>query len=221
MNNQVPNHIAIILDGNGRWATKRNLLRTVGHHFGIQNIFKIVEHAKKLEIKELSLFCFSTENWLRPQTEVDYLMSEPLKIFEQNRDKISETNIRFKHIGNQDKIPKELKAAIDFIVDKTKDNLGMLVNVCFDYGGRDEITKAAMLSCQNKNNFIDNLQVKSDVDLLIRTGGELRISNFLLWQSAYAELYFSKKMWPAFKAKDFDKAIKAYTKRKRRFGGLT
>lgn len=219
--NNLPNHIAIILDGNGRWAQKRKLPRTVGHYFGGQNIPKIINYANKLGIKEVSLFCFSTENWQRPTDEVSYLMNEPIKQIEKHLTKIADSNIKIRHIGFTKNLSDSMLNLLKTLEDITCDHQGLLLNICFNYGSLQEITQAA-LKCDviTTENIQKNLMINNNVDLLIRPGKEERLSNFLLWQSAYAELYFCQKYWPDFKEKDLLKAIKYYQKKNRRYGGI-
>ena len=232
VNNVIPNHVAIILDGNGRWAKKRNMPRTFGHEKGSKNLIKIVSECALLGIKELTVFAFSTENWNRPVAEVDFLMNEPIKYLDENIDRLQEVEIKINFVGRKDRIPTPTLDSMNKVMDLTKDNTKMILNVAFDYGGRNDILEAVkVVSGQVADNIItlddidekylaSNLMLNSEVDLLIRTSGELRISNFLLWQNAYAEFYFTKCLWPDFNKKELYKAIVSYQKRKRRFGGL-
>lgn len=217
----VPQHVAIILDGNGRWAKRRGLPRSIGHYYGGKNISTIAKYANKIGIKQLTLYAFSTENWNRPQEEVDYLMSMPVEIIDQYFDKITNSTMKIEVVGRRDRIPNVLLETIERLEKATKHHLGLNLVLCVDYGAYDEILTAVK---KTKHLSIDeitrNMMVVKPVDLLIRPGGELRLSNFLLWQSAYAELYFLKKFWPAFKAGDLHKACMAYSKRNRRFGGI-
>ena len=214
---KLPNHIAIILDGNGRWAKKRGLPRSIGHYYGGLNLVKIAKHANSLGLKQLTVYCFSTENWKRPKEEVEYLMSKPLEMLNDNLEKIKDSGIKIEVAGRNDRIPNELVIGISQLVDITKDNIGLKLVLCIDYGSYNEITTAAQISPKT---ISENLMVKEPVDLLIRQGGEYRLSNFLIWQSAYSELYFVKKYWPSFKEKDLNRAIKVFNQRTRRFGGL-
>ena len=217
----LPKHVAIILDGNGRWAKKSFLPRSAGHYQGGLNVAKIAEHAQKQCIEELTIYAFSTENWKRPQEEVDYLMSKPIEVVTQNKTKIYESNIRIRFKGRKDRLSKEILDLMQELEAGTHNFTGMILNVCIDYGSYDEIISAVkQLDVMDELNLTQKLMITRPVDLLIRTGGEQRLSNFLLWQLSYAELYFTKRYWPAFKPKYFDKALKAYSKRKRRFGGL-
>ncbi|MDY0211036.1 MAG: polyprenyl diphosphate synthase [Acholeplasma sp.] len=223
---QVPEHVAIILDGNGRWAKKRGLPRTFGHYQGGLNVGKIAQKADELGIKILTVYAFSTENWKRPKEEVDFLMETPIKEFEKYKAKILDSNIIFKHVGRRLEIPKKLLDLIDYLEEKTKTNTGLLLQVAFNYGSYDELLNVyhALLEAKVTNpteqDIWHHLYVKQPVDLLIRTSGEKRLSNYLLWQISYAELYFTKVHWPAFNEKQLLKALKHYGKRDRRFGGL-
>lgn len=217
----LPNHVAIILDGNGRWAKKRLMPRSFGHYHGGMNLVKIATYANKINLKQLTVYGFSTENWNRPDDEVNYLMTEPIKLLKDNLNKIIDSNIKVMFIGRKDRLPNELLKSFNEVSNKTKDNTGLLLNVCFDYGSYDELLNAfKKVKTFSIEEVKEHLMIKDDVDLLIRTGGEYRLSNFLLWQSAYAELYFIKKLWPAFKTKDFKKALINYSKRNRRFGRI-
>lgn len=226
--NKIPHHLAIILDGNGRWAKKKGLPRTIGHKMGAENIIRIVKHCQELGVKVLTLYCFSTENFKRPQPEVDYLMNLPIEYYQQYKEKVDFQKLPYKvvHVGKREQLKEELLVLIDEVEAKTNNNEGLLVNVAFNYGFYDELKRS--LEKMNKagdndfssENLISYLDVKIPVDLLIRTSGELRLSNFLLYQLAYSELYFTKKYWPAFKKRDLLRAFKSYQKRKRRYGGL-
>lgn len=220
---KIPKHVAIILDGNGRWAKKKKKPRTYGHYIGGRNLFKVADIANEYGIEKLSVYAFSTENWKRPQEEVHYLMSFPVQLYEKNKDRIDEIKYKIEVTGRKDRIPKAFLDVIEDIVDKTKHNDGMVLNICLDYGAYDEIIKAINQSEKpvTKESLESNLMVKEPVDLLIRTSGEQRLSNFLLWQVSYAELYFTKVFWPAFNKKQFEKAMREYQKRQRRFGGLS
>lgn len=215
----VPSHVAIILDGNGRWASKRGLPRSQGHYQGGQNLFTITKEIRKLGVQKLTVFAFSTENWKRPKEEVDYLMTKPIEIFETRKEELDH---QVKFIGRRDRLPQGM---LDLITDIEKRSEqfdeSFVLYVAIDYGGLEELIYVA----QNKEvkdieSFKQALMQPHDVDLLIRTGGEIRISNFLLAQSAYAEFYFTKTSWPAFSKKELFKALKVFEKRQRRFGGL-
>lgn len=218
---KIPNHIAIILDGNGRWAKQRGLPRSLGHYNGAMNLVKIATHANKIGIKMMSVYAFSTENWNRPKDEVDYLMTKPVELINENIQKIKDSQIKIYIKGRRDRISENVLKTIEILEDATKDHSGLILNVCFDYGSYDEIIHAVKeTKDMNEITIKEHLYITEPVDLLIRTGGELRLSNFMLWQSAYAELYFTKVYWPAFKPKDLEKAIKEYSQRDRRFGGI-
>ncbi len=219
---KMPQHVAIILDGNGRWAKKRKQPRSYGHYMGARNLFRIANIAHEFGIKKLSVYAFSTENWKRPKDEVDYLMHEPVKYYQKNKDKVKDIAFKITVSGRKDRLPKDLLEVIKDLTFKTKDNKGLELNICLDYGAYDEIINAVNQSTLpiTKEILESHLMVKEPVDLLIRTSGEQRISNFLLWQISYAEFYFAKVHWPAFKKRQFEKALKSYQKRHRRFGGL-
>ncbi|NMA05570.1 MAG: di-trans,poly-cis-decaprenylcistransferase [Acholeplasmataceae bacterium] len=223
---EIPNHLAIILDGNGRWAKKWGMPRTYGHKKGAENIFKIASLCDKLGIKMLTVYAFSTENFKRPKEEVDYLMNLPKLLEEENKDRFTNHNIVVRQVGRKEKIPKSLKNMFDNLYEKTKDHTGLQLNIAFDYGSYYELDDAIKRMIKdNKKSFHSKdiypyLFVSEPVDLLIRTSGEQRLSNFLLYQVSYAELYFTKKHWPAFDKKELFKAIKEYQRRNRRFGGL-
>lgn len=231
---RIPKHIAIILDGNGRWAKERMLPRFLGHRQGALNIIKIAKSCQKLGIESLTCFCFSTENWKRPQEEVDYLMKTPIKYYKRYKEKIFNSNYKIQILGRKTNISSELKEIFDNIETKTKNNTGLVLNLCVDYGSYEEITSAVKkISMMVKNNEFqiddinenlieNNLYTKGlpKLDLLIRTSGEQRISNFMLWQLAYAELYFTNVFWPDFDENELKEAIISYQSRNRRFGGL-
>ena len=223
MNSNLPNHVAIILDGNGRWAKKRLMPRTYGHKVGSDNLVELSKYCNRIGLKNLTVFAFSTENWKRPSDEVKYLMFLLKDIFERIFKKMDE-NMRIRVIGERDNLSEDVLDVINRVEEKTKNNTGMNFNIAFNYGSRDEIIHAVKEMVENneeisKENLSKHLYV-GDVDLLIRTSGEERISNFLLWQISYSELYFTDVYFPDFDSKEFDKAIEAYNKRDRRFGGL-
>lgn len=219
----LPNHLAIILDGNGRWAKKFGMPRTFGHQQGVKNLIKISKYCNEIGIKELTVYAFSTENWSRPKEEVDYLM----QLLKENFDRLSkkvDSNIVIKVVGEKTKLSDELLEIIEKVENATKDNSGLKLNIAFNYGSRDELVHAMKEIVSNneeitKENISKHLYV-SDVDLLIRTSGECRISNFLLWQISYSEFYFTKVHWPAFSPKELDKALIDFSSRNRRYGGL-
>ncbi|MBM3252157.1 MAG: isoprenyl transferase [Candidatus Omnitrophica bacterium] len=230
--NAAPNHIAIIMDGNGRWARRRGLPRTAGHRAGINKIKKMIKAADDLGVKILTLFAFSTENWNRPKREVDMLMRSLENFLDKEVADLNKNNIRLQVIGRDEPIPKKLLEKLKNAQETTKNNTGITVNLAFNYGARSEIVDAAKkiadevsqrrynLDQLNENSFSEFLYTAglADPDLLIRTSGEMRISNFLLWQLSYAELYFTKKFWPDFDKKDLQDAIAEYESRDRRFG---
>lgn len=230
----IPTHVAIIMDGNGRWAKRYGLSRSMGHKKGAQNLLKIVLYANKLKIKYLTVFAFSTENWNRPKEEVDYLMKLPIEFFNEFEQRFRNENIKIKVIGSRNDLPQELVDKIEYVEEITKDKTGLTFIIAFNYGSQLEIVEATKNIYQdiiNKKLQIEGLTPQifeqylftkdiPSVDLLIRTSGELRISNFLLWQIAYSELYFTKTLWPDFSTRHFDKAIKEYSKRNRRFGAI-
>jgi undecaprenyl diphosphate synthase len=226
----LPSHIAIIMDGNGRWGLKNYNDRNKGHYHGLQNINKVIEHCIKLKIKYLTLYTFSTENWNRPKKEVNYLFYLFKYFYKKNFNKLNKNNLRIKFIGDLINIPKNLKPIIKKIQEKTKKNNAITVVFAFNYGAKSELINAFKNILKNKNKNItineelvsDNLYTKNipDPDILIRTGGEKRLSNFLLWQLSYAELFFSDKNWPDFSFSDLKRIVKKFTNIKRKFGGL-
>lgn len=234
LRNNIPKHIAIILDGNGRWANRRGLPRTLGHKKGAENLRNTAISCSKLGIKALSVYAFSTENWNRPKDEVEYLMALPKEFEKTYKDDFNKNDIRVIFSGRKDRFSLENLELIQRIENKSKDRTGMILNVCFDYGSQTEIISAIKdISVLYKDNIIqlddinvalvnDHLYTKElpPLDLLIRTSGEQRISNFLLWQIAYSEFYFAKKNWPAFSKKELLKALNDFQNRNRRFGGL-
>ncbi len=231
---KIPLHIAIIMDGNGRWAQQRGLPRIKGHEKGINNVREILKAAKNLGVKILTLFCFSTENWKRPKKEVDFLMKKFEYFLKKERKNLKKEKIRLKVIGNIKKLPLSLQKEIKKTQDYTSLCDEFILNLAINYGGRDEIIQATKKIIKdvekkrlnpeeiNEETFKNYLYTKDipDPDLLIRTSGEMRISNFLLWQLSYTEFYFTPKFWPDFKKEDLEEAIKEFSKRERRFGGL-
>ena len=230
--NNVPQHIAIIMDGNGRWAKKRGLRRENGHREGRKSVKKIVECCVELGIKNLTLYAFSTENWNRPKLEIDFLMQLLFLSLKDELKTLNKNNIKFETIGDLTRLPKKISNYLQKVKVETKKNSKLTLTLALSYGSRNEIVNVVReLSDKVKNNIIssknidetvinDHLYTRNlpDVDLLIRTSGEKRISNFLLWQIAYSELYFTKKLWPDFRKKDLYKAIVSYQNRERRFG---
>ncbi len=228
----LPQHIGIIMDGNGRWAKKRGLPRTAGHKFGAEAIKKIVREANRMGIKYLTAYAFSTENWKRPKEEVDMLMDLLLNYLNDAERLMHEDNMRLRLIGSPKELPPKVREKIKHVEELTKNNDGIIWNIAINYGGREEITHAACeLYKKIKKKDIDNITPadfeqylytagQPDVDLLIRTSGEQRLSNFMLWQVSYAEFWYTDKLWPDFNEKDLHRAISDYQKRGRRFGGV-
>jgi undecaprenyl diphosphate synthase len=218
----IPSHVAIILDGNGRWAKKYRQPRSFGHYQGGRNLFRVAKDAKELGIKKLTVYAFSTENWKRPEDEVNYLMTKPIELFHANKHRIKEIDYKISFVGRRDRFDKNLLDVIEEIELLTKNYTGFELVIAADYGSYDEIINAMnqVEGKVTKEEIEKHLWVKEPVDLLIRTSGELRISNFLLWQISYAEFYFTKVHWPAFNKKELIKALTSYQKRQRRFGGL-
>ena len=233
MEQKMPNHVAIIMDGNGRWAQKRGLKRTKGHQKGAEVLKKISEYVYDKKIKVLSVFAFSTENWKRDKEEVDYLMDLFLKAFKDNFDAVKKKGVKVVFSGLKDKLSDRVVKAMEKMSEETKNNNNGVFNICLNYGGQDEIVSASKKISEdvlNGNLSIDDINKDSfgkylfndlpPIDLLIRTSGEYRISNFMLWQMAYAELYFTDVLWPDFDEKQMDKAIEVFNNRDRRFGGI-
>ena len=232
--NKIPEHIAIILDGNGRWAKKRLLPRNMGHRKGAYNLRDIAGECNKLGIKYLTVYCFSTENWKRPEAEVNYLMTTPIRYYNKYKKKIFDSNIRVKVIGRRDRFSKEFLDCIIEAEENTKNHTGLTLTLCIDYGSYDEITTAVKNIAKdvknglinpddiNESTITNNLFTKDypQLDLMIRTSGEYRISNYLLWQMAYSELYFTDVYWPDFNKDELHKALINFQNRNRRFGGL-
>tara|TARA_B000000475_G_scaffold149199_1_gene120165 strand:+ start:981 stop:1682 length:702 start_codon:yes stop_codon:yes gene_type:complete len=223
-------HIAIIMDGNGRWAIDKGMDRLLGHKEGAKSAKKIIEVCSDLKIKYLTLYAFSTENWNRPQYEVDSLMSLLSSMLENEIKELERNNIVFSVVGRIEDLPTSVQKIISEAIDRTKNNTGLILSLALSYGGRQEIIDAInKIILSKKSEIIDEEIVKNnlycpeipDPDLIIRTAGEYRLSNFLLWQSAYAELFVSDKNWPDFKEKDLMKALKDFENRDRTFGKLT
>jgi undecaprenyl diphosphate synthase len=228
MNSKSLNHLAIIMDGNGRWARNKNQPRVFGHKEGAQTAKKIINDCVKKNLPFLTLYTFSNENWLRPKEEVDSLMALLSFMLNKEIDNMVRNNIRFNVVGRQEDMPKKTRDFIDFTIDKTKNNSGLFLTLALSYGGRQEIVDAMNSILETNIEIIDEDIIKNhlycpelpDADLIIRTGGENRLSNFLLWQSAYAEIFFEKKLWPDFNENDYDKIIKKYKFIKRNFGNI-
>lgn len=228
----LPKHVAIIMDGNGRWAKKRGLPRTAGHSAGAETFRKIATYCKDLGMDYLTVYAFSTENWKRPQEEVDAIMQLLEKYLLESIEKMERDGIRLKILGDTEPLSDKLKALIERTDKISSEIKGFQANICLNYGGRDEIIKAARKYAQQvaegRDNDIDEKEFSSfmysdgipDPDLIIRPSGEIRTSNFLLWQSAYSEFYFTDVLWPDFDEAELDKALEAYSKRSRRYGGV-
>jgi len=230
--NKLPNHVAIIMDGNGRWAKQKGFLRAIGHENGTKSVRQTVEASAELGIKNLTLYAFSTENWNRPKLEVQTLMKLLVKSLKKEIKTLQDNSIKLCAIGCLDDLPKKAHKELLDVIEKTKDNSNMTLTLALSYGSREEIVNVIKeLSVKVKNNIISAESIDEsiinkhlytqnlpDVDLLIRTSGEQRISNFLLWQIAYAELYFTDILWPDFKKEDLYEALINYQNRERRFG---
>jgi undecaprenyl diphosphate synthase len=230
----IPKHMAIILDGNGRWAQKRGLSRTAGHQVGIENIRKVAIICEEMGVEALSVFAFSTENWNRPQPEIDFLMTLPTEFEKKFSDDFAKYDIKVMFSGRRSKLSKTNLEILERITANTKHRTGLILNVCFDYGSYTEITDAVKaIAIDVKNHVLNPEDITPDLitkhlytaelpplDLLIRTSGELRLSNFMLWQAAYAEFYFTAVHWPAFGRNELIKAFEAYSRRNRRFGAI-
>ena len=229
---EIPEHVAIIMDGNGRWAKKRGKQRVTGHREGAKSVREVVEEAARQNIKYLTLYAFSTENWHRPIEEVNLLMKLLLASLKKEFQRLIDNNIKLQAIGNITILPSAVRHELDFVINRTKDNDGMVLTLALNYGAQEEITQALKSIAEKVKNSIISLEKVDQstinehlytrnlppVDLLIRTSGEERLSNFLLWQIAYAELYFTKTLWPDFKKEDLREALTTYKKRERRFG---
>ena len=230
----MPTHIAIIMDGNGRWAKSRFLPRTAGHKAGVETIRKVVKEADRLGIKYLTLYAFSTENWKRPKLEVDALMNLLVTYLRNEIDELHKNNVKLTAVGDFEKLPEACVKELHSAMDKTKDNTGVHLNLALNYGGRNDIREAVVeiakeykegkisLEDITEENIKKHLSTGEipDPDLVIRTSGEQRLSNFLLWDVAYSEFYYTDIHWPDFDGEELEKAIYAYQKRDRRFGGV-
>ena len=229
---RLPSHLAIIMDGNGRWAKQKGLLRAMGHENGTKSVKTTVETCAKLGIDYLTLYAFSTENWNRPKLEVETLMKLLISSLKKEQESLMENNIKLNAIGNLTTLPKKVLKELQEVITKTKDNNRMTLTIALSYGSREEIIQVVKnISNKVKNNIISESAIDEsiinqhlythnlpDVDLVIRTSGEHRISNFLLWQIAYAEFYFTDVLWPDFTENNLYEAIISYQKRERRFG---
>ena len=226
----LPRHVAIIMDGNGRWAEKRGLPRMEGHRAGVNNIRPIIKSLNNHGVEYLTIYAFSTENWNRPDNEVHGLLGLLEDIIDEEARELHKNGVKIRHIGSLDRLSTALQESVKIAVDLTAANKGITLGVALNYGGREEILNAI------RNILKDNVKAEdmddkllgeylqttglADVDLVIRTGGEIRISNFLIWQTAYSEFYFTQILWPDFNKEELEKALTAYSQRQRRFGGL-
>ena len=231
---KIPTHVAIIMDGNGRWAKKRNMPRVKGHYEGMQTVKKITKYASKLGIKYLTLYAFSTENWARPKEEVNYLMDLPEKMFSSFMPELMENNVKVEVIGVIEKVPENTRKAVNDAIEQTRNNTGLKLIFALNYGSKDEIISAVKTIASDVKSDKYNIEEITeqtlsrnlftantpDPDLLIRTSGEQRISNFLLWQIAYSEFIFTKVAWPDFTEEEFYSSLLEYQNRDRRYGGL-
>jgi len=231
---KIPEHIAIIMDGNGRWAKQRHLPRLAGHKAGVESLREILKFSSDIGVKCLTVYAFSTENWKRPETEVTGLFKLLVLYLEKELNEIHGNNVKLKIIGDYNKLPLNVIEKINNALEKTKDNTGLTFNIALNYGSRDEIINAVKnmyTEIKNGNIKEEDINEKTisnmlytydipDPDLIIRTSGELRLSNFLLWQSAYSELYFTDTFWPDFHKENLVEAIKEFQNRKRRYGGI-
>ena len=226
--NKVPNHVAIILDGNGRWATNRGLIRSMGHKAGADTIIKMAEYIFKRGVKVFSVFAFSTENFKRSAEEVNFLMNLFIQLFRDKAEVLNKENIKVVFSGRRSLLDKKVLKAMEDLEELTKNN-EYIFNMCLSYGGQIEIVDAVkrIINEGVKAEDIDQLTFKKylyqelpDIDLVIRTSGEMRISNFMLYQMAYAEFFFTKTLWPDYSEKDFEEAVDSFNNRERRFGGI-
>ncbi|MGE5596561.1 MAG: isoprenyl transferase [Hyphomicrobiales bacterium] len=227
---RVPRHVAIIMDGNGRWAKERGLRRSAGHRAGVENIRRVIERFSDHGVQWLTLYAFSTENWSRPQPEVRALIRLLRYFLKRELDNLHRNNVRLQLLGHAETLPDWLQKQVADAVELTRHNTGMTLNICFSYGGRDDILMAVReimreeISPEEITEEVLSRHLYTrgapDPDLMIRTAGDQRISNFLLWQAAYAELYFTDTYWPDFGREDIDMALAEYGRRKRKFGGL-
>lgn len=223
-------HIAIIMDGNGRWAIRQGLPRYEGHRAGAERVHEVVEECVRLKIEQLTLYCFSSENWKRPKEELDLLMNLFREYLKKNRENLTKNNIRFSIIGRRTPMPDDVLVEMDESMTLTKDNDGLRLCLAVNYGSRSEIVDAVKKIAEEKipSEHIDEQCIAdhlytagmSDPDLLIRTSGELRLSNYLLWQLSYSEIWVTEKCWPEFNTDLLNQALQDYAKRKRKFGGL-
>ncbi len=231
---RLPNHIAIIMDGNGRWAKRRGIIRVRGHEEGVKSVREITTECARMHIGQLTLYAFSNENWKRSKTEVKFLMRMLKRYLIEERKTIEDNNIILKAVGRIEALPEDVQRELFISIEESKNNTGMILCLALNYGGRTEIADAAKKLAEdvkrrkldlkdiNEDTFKSYMYMAemSDPDLLIRTGGEMRVSNFLLWEISYAELWFTHVYWPEFRKKQLEEALGDYAKRERRFGGL-
>ena len=226
----LPSHVAIIMDGNGRWAKQHGLPRLAGHEAGTSNVRRVVDRFNNYEVKYLTLYAFSTENWRRPDEEVNGLLHIFARMIDRETKALHEKGVRLFHLGKADSLSEELQTKVNKAIELTKNNTGITLSIAFDYGGRAEILDAVRRIVRDgirpeditESLFSSYLYTPNvpEPDLIIRTAGEMRLSNFLIWQSAYSEYYSTPTLWPDFKDEEVDKALIAYSRRERRFGGL-
>jgi undecaprenyl diphosphate synthase len=226
----LPDHVAIIMDGNGRWAKQRSLPRLAGHQAGTNNVRRVVDRFNDYKVKYVTLYAFSTENWRRPDEEVNGLIHILAQMIDRETKALHERGVRLYHLGKADSLSAELQAKVNKAIELTKNNTGITLSIAFDYGGRAEILDAVRRIVKDgirpekitESLFSSYLYTPNvpEPDLIIRTAGEMRLSNFLIWQSAYSEYYATPTLWPDFKEEEVDKALLAYSHRERRFGGL-
>lgn len=226
-----PHHVAIVMDGNGRWANKRGLPRIAGHHAGTENLRQIISSSVEFGVKYLTIYAFSTENWARPQDEVDGLMAILANVIDRELNELHQEGVRLSHIGRIERLQGDLQKKVSSAIELTRHNTGLNLQLAWNYGGRDEIVcaiskmiadgvKSEDVSPELINHYLFTAGIP-DPDLVIRTSGEMRISNFLIWQAAYAEWYFTPTLWPDFNREEYFKALLAYSQRERRFGKIT
>lgn len=234
LGDNIPHHVAIIMDGNGRWAKARGLPRIAGHHNGMKAVKTVTKAADRIGVKVLTLYAFSTENWKRPKAEVEFLMKLPQEFLSLELDELIENNVQVRMMGKRDVLPSHTIAALEEAVRRTRDNTGLILNFALNYGSRDEMVEAAKSLARKAAageldpDAIDEAAFGGellsaglpDPDLLIRTSGELRLSNFMLWQLAYSEFWFTDVYWPSFGEEQLFEAIREYQRRARRYGGL-
>jgi undecaprenyl diphosphate synthase len=231
---RIPKHIAIIMDGNGRWAKQQGMPRTMGHRAGVEALRNIVRFSSNLGVKYLTVYAFSTENWRRPQSEIGILMSLLKEYVRKELDELNANNVKIRILGDIYQLPKDVLESILFACQKTKDNTGLIFNLALNYGGRAELIMAIKKIINDvQNNYLETEEINENLfdsylytagcpepELLIRTSGEMRLSNFLLWQVAYSEIVVVKECWPDFNEKSLHDAIRTYQNRERRFGGI-